>query len=80
MPEIARTEGKIVAYLIPAEEAVAEVRQEHQAWLARANTKGANTMWVIWFDPEGSGGSNYAAKWAKYRLEGNVAILDFSSK
>jgi hypothetical protein len=82
MPEIERTEGKIIAYLIPAEEAVAEVRQAHQSWLAsNPNTKGANTAWSIWFDHGGYVGSNnYAEKWAKYRLEGDVSTLDFSSK
>ena len=82
MPEIVRTEGKIIAYLIPAQEAVAEVRHSHQAWLAsNPNTKGANTTWIIWFDHVGSAGSNnYAERWTKYRLEGNVSTLGFSSK
>jgi hypothetical protein len=69
MPEIARTQGKIFAYLIPAEEAVADVRQAYQAWLANANTEG-NTAWVVRFDHGGFGGcSNYAERWPSTGLK-----------
>ena len=78
MPEIERTHGKVVAYLVPTTEAVAEVRRVHEEWLANdPNTKGANTTWNLWF---GGGGreiaNNYAQKWAEYELEGNVSTLD----
>ena len=82
MPEVERTHGKIISYLVPAEEAVEEVRQTHQAWLAtNPNTKGGNTTWTLWFDHDGSGKeNNYADKWAKYRLEGAVSTLDVAGE
>lgn len=78
MPEIERTEGKIIGYLVPVAEAVKEVRQAHQNWLAsNPKTKGSNTTWNIWFDGNGPGKSNnYAEKWKKYRLEGSVSTLE----
>lgn len=82
MPEIERTEGKIIGYLIPEAEAVKEVRATHQAWLAtKPKTNGGNTTWNLWFDHNGSGkADNYAEKWAKYRLEGDVSTLEISSE
>lgn len=78
MPEEERTHGKVLAYLVPTTEAVAEARRTHEEWLANnPNTKGANTTWNLWFDDDGSGkANNYARKWAKYLLEGDVLTLD----
>lgn len=77
MPEQPRTPGDVIAYLIPTETAVKEVRKTHREWLAtNPNTRGKNTTWNLWFDEEGpekAGG--YARKWAQYRLDGKVSSL-----
>ena len=75
MPEIERTHGKIIGYLIPTEIAVKEVRNTHKAWLAtNPNTKGANTTWNIWFKDNGPDkANNFSAKWKNYRLNGNFS-------
>ncbi len=75
MPEIRRTHGNVLGYLVPTEEAVEEVRRAHREWLAtNPATKGGNTTWNLWFDHDGTGKANdYAEKWAKYRLEGTIA-------
>lgn len=79
MPETQRRHGNVLAYLVPTAEAVAEVRRTHRDWLAtNPNTKGGNTTWNLWFDPDGPGkAKNYAQKWKKYRLEGTVSTVDF---
>ncbi len=78
MPEVERTHGKVIGYLVPTEEAVAEVRRTHREWLSsNPNTKGSNTTWTLWFDHDGSGkANNYADLWMKYRLEGDVTTED----
>src|SRR5271166_6556214 len=44
MPEIERTPGKVIAYLVPTAVAVEASRQTHSEWLAtNPNTKGNNT-------------------------------------
>ena len=75
MPEVERTHGNVLGYLVPTEEAVEEVRRTHREWLATGPaTKGGNTTWNLWFDLEGTGKANdYAEKWAQYRLEGTIA-------
>ena len=75
VPEKARTPGKVIAYLLPTAEAVAEVRKSHQAWLAtNPNTRGGNKTWVLWLRAEGpSTSSGYAEKWARYRLPGHAS-------
>ncbi|HEY3778080.1 MAG TPA: hypothetical protein VGL35_08470 [Rhizomicrobium sp.] len=76
MPEIERTRGKVVAYLIPAAEAEAEARCTHADWLrSNPNTKGDNRTWNLWFRSDGpEKASNYAAKWAKYLLPNSVDL------
>ena len=78
MPEEERTHGKVIAYLVPTTEAVTEIRRAHEEWLANGpNTKGANTTWNLQFDDSGSGiACNYAKKWKKFRLNGEVSTLD----
>ena len=50
MPEIPRTGGSVIAYLVPTEIAVEAVRTTHADWLAsNPNTKGKNRTWNIWF-------------------------------
>ncbi len=81
MPEIARTHGEIIAYLVPSHEAIKQVRESHSAWLSsNPNTKGNNRTWHLWFNKYGSEVSGvekyaggYAVKWKKYRLEGSVS-------
>ena len=74
MPEVERTHGNVLAYLVPTIEAVEEVRGTHRDWLAsNPVTKGGNTTWNLWFDHEKSGKANdYAEKWEQYRLEGMI--------
>ena len=83
MPEIERTAGRILGYLVPTKEAVEAVRRSHEAWLSSApNTKGSNTTWNIRFDRDGSAGKSrdakhgYADKWAKHRLQGEVSSTE----
>lgn len=80
MPETERTHGNVIAYLVPTEEAVEAVRSTHMKWLAtNPATKGANTTWNIWFDDRGPGKANgFGAKWAKYRLDGQLSTRDFA--
>lgn len=78
MPEVERTHGNVLAYLVPTIEAVEEVRGTHRDWLAtNPTTKGDNTTWNLWFDHERSGkANNYAEKWAQYRLEGMIVTSE----
>lgn len=86
MPEVERTAGQVIAYLIPTRTAVDAVRRSHEAWLsANPNTKGRNTTWNLWFDDSYSGTASrdkkygYARKWAKYRLEGDISAGNTTS-
>ena len=84
MPEVARTHGGIIGYLVPTKEAVKQIRKSHLAWLSsNPKTKGNNTRRTIWFDEYGptvngaekyAGG--YAVKWKEYRLAGSVLSTD----
>lgn len=72
MPEIERTAGKVLAYLVPTQVAVSEVRRCHREWLAtKPNTAGSNTTFNLWFDSGGKS-SGYFAKWRQYLLSGNT--------
>lgn len=81
MPEIPRTPGDVIAYLIPTELAVNEVRKTHREWLAtNPKTRGKNTTWNLWFDDEGSEkAGGYARKWAQYRLKGKTNTIAAST-
>ncbi|MBK7362135.1 MAG: hypothetical protein IPJ01_07525 [Micavibrio sp.] len=75
MPETPRTPGDVIAYMIPTNIAVREVRETHQRWLAtNPRTKGENTTWNLWFNnDEGlEKAAGYAKKWAQYRLQGKI--------
>jgi len=75
MPEIPRTAGAVIAYLVPTPVAVEAVRTTHADWLAsNPNTKGKNRTWNIWFD-EASKAGGFAKKWAMYRLPGSASTL-----
>lgn len=75
MPETPRTPGDVIAYMIPTDVAVKEVRETHQKWLStNPRTKGENTTWNLWFNnDEGlEKAAGYAKKWAHYRLQGKI--------
>jgi hypothetical protein len=78
MPEVERTAGKIVSYLLPVSEVEGEARRTHREWLAtEPNTKGKNTTWNLWFRKDAPGKANdYATKWAKYKLAGSVDVAE----
>jgi hypothetical protein len=70
MPEIPRTPGKVLAYLVPTEVAVSTCRKTHALWLAtKPNTSGNSTTWNIWFDDGHKPWNGFASKWSKYLLE-----------
>lgn len=76
MPEVERTEGRVLAYLVPTAEVETEARRTHQEWLSsKPKTRGANTTWNLWFKSNGPAkANNYALKWAKYRVESAVEL------
>jgi hypothetical protein len=78
MPEVERSAGKIVAYLLPVSEVDAEARRTHREWLSTdPNTKGQNTTWNLWFRKDAPGKANdYATKWARYKLDSAVDVTD----
>lgn len=80
MPEKERAHGNVIAYLVPTDVAVTAVRSTHQKWLAtNPATKGDNKAWNLWFDETEAGkASDFARKWAKYRLNGRVSTDAFS--
>lgn len=74
MPEVERTSGRVIAYLLPTQEVVDEARRTHQEWLdSNPNTRGNNTTWTLWFRANGpEKASSYADKWNEYRLSGEA--------
>ena len=78
LPEVERTAGNVIAYLVPVPEAVAEVRRTHKEWLdTHPRTGGENRTWNLWLRPDGpSLANNYAEKWAHHRLEGAIPVQD----
>ncbi len=78
MPETERKAGKTVAFLLPVAEVEKEARRTHGEWLAtQPNTKGRNTTWNLWFKKDAPGKANdYAAKWARYKLDSTVEVAE----
>lgn len=76
MPEIERTAGNVISYLLPTSLVEAEARRTHQEWLdSNPNTKGDNRTWNLWFRADGPGkANNYATKWSQYKLNGTVEV------
>jgi hypothetical protein len=70
MPEVERTPGKIMAYLVPTQVAVEAARLTHRTWLeTNPNTRGSNTTWNLWFDENSPSKANdFANKWKQYLL------------
>lgn len=77
MPEVERTHGRVIAYLVPTDVAVTQARKTHQEWLdSNPNTKGDNRTWNLWFDDANhKSSSGFATKWAKYRLHGEASTV-----
>jgi len=76
MPEIERTAGKTVSYLLPTAEVEGEAHRTHQEWLnGNPKTGGDNRTWNLWFRADGPGKANdYARKWHRYRLIATPAL------
>jgi len=76
MPEQERTPGNVIAFLLPTDLVVREVRRKHQEWLeSNPNTKGSNTTWNLWFREDGPAKANgYAKKWKQYLLSGATTL------
>jgi hypothetical protein len=74
MPEVERTPGNTVCYLLPTAEVEAEARRTHQEWLdGNPKTGGENKTWNLWFRADGPDKANdYARKWQRYKLNGVV--------
>lgn len=74
MPEVERTPGNTLCYLLPTKEVEAEARRTHNDWLAgNPNTKGDNKTWNLWFKKDAPTKANdYGTKWSKYRLDVSV--------
>ena len=82
MPEEKNTQGNIVTYLVPTAEAANEIYRIHDAWLDNyPNTAGDNTTWKLCFDYDDGnqkiGENNFAKKWKRFRLPGNVSSFDY---
>lgn len=76
MPEVPRTPGKVLAYLVPTSVAVEAARKTHQAWLdTNPNTKGDNRTWNLWFSENGPKKANgFHNHWKKYLLKGSAHV------
>ena len=73
MPEVERTPGNVLVYLVPTEVVAEAARESHKAWLkTNPNTKGGNTTWNLWFRTDGTEKphNNFGHKWKKYLLNG----------
>lgn len=80
MPETPRQAGPVIAYFLPTNVAVEDVRRAHAAWLTSGPaTKGNNRTWNIWFDDGPPGCSGFASRWGNYRLP-NQSRNDFAAK
>jgi hypothetical protein len=88
MPEVERTPGRVIAYLVPTNIAVGAVRRTHQEWLdTQPDTNGRNVTWNLWFDVNGPVKANdFATKWSEYRVNGvgetiqPIAVSDFAAE
>ena len=71
MPEVRRTLGRAICYLLPTREVEAEARRVREAWCARnRKTESNNRTFKLWFKKDSRTlASDYATKWSKYRLD-----------
>lgn len=74
MPREARSQGPVVAYLVPSAIAAEAARKSHREWLANnPKTKGNNRTWNLWFDDSGPSKANgFSKTWEQYRLRGHA--------
>ncbi len=69
MPEVPRTPGDILVYLVPTARASEDVKNSHKSWLeTNPQTKGDNRTRNIWFNEKGTPWSGYHEKWSEYKL------------
>ena len=87
MPEVERTSGNIIAYLVPTEIVADAVRESHRKWLdSNPRTMGENTTWNLWFnkDEYKSDGrqekQNYFEKLDEFRLPVTVSSIEIESE
>ena len=87
MPELERTSGNIIAYLIPTTTVTKAVRESHRKWLdSNPRTKGENTTWNLWFnkDEYKSDGrqdkQNFFKKWKDFRLTETVSSIEIENQ
>jgi hypothetical protein len=76
MPEVERTPGNALAYLLPSEVAVKAARESHQAWLDTNPKSNGNVTWNLWFGGDGTDKphNNFEKKWQQYRLPGVATV------
>jgi hypothetical protein len=68
MPEIPRTPGRVLVYLVPTQRVLTDVKESHKAWLAtNPRTKGDNHTRNIWFENRGTPWSGFHDKWSEYK-------------
>lgn len=74
MPEVPRSPGPVMAFLVPTSTVAEAVRLTHAQWLAdNPSTKGGNRTWNLWFDDDGPAKAcGYTRLWEKYRLAGSA--------
>lgn len=76
MPELPRTPGPVVGYLVPTNVVVDAARSTHKRWReSNPNTSGNNRTWNLWFGADGPAkANNYAEVWRTYRVEAAAAV------
>lgn len=80
MPEIPRTQGKLLAYLVPTKVAVSACRESHARWLeSNPDTSGKNTTWNIWFDDGHKPWNGFTSRWSQYLLEPKGVVSQAAS-
>jgi len=81
MPEIPRSPGPVMVFLVPTPVVVEAVREAHAQWLSsNPSTRGGNRTWNLWFDDDAAHvGSGFARVWEKYKLISPTAAVANSS-
>ena len=82
IPEKKNTQGKIVAYLVPTDDAADDIYRIHDAWLKKhTGNNSDNRTWKLCFDNDDGDQeiceNEFAKKWEKFRLPGNVSSFDY---
>lgn len=76
MPVVARTPGKVIAYFVPTEVAVAGTRKHQRDWLlSLPKTAGDNKTWVLYFgEKRPAEVTDFQEEWSRYLLSGDVLV------